>query len=573
MIFFSVFKLCPDNLRRKFWWLFAGMLLLAFGETATVGLLAFYAASVSDPQASYQAFSTHGFIQLLPETITGLFSSPKALIGALSGILIAAVLVKNIYRGLILHQTARFGALVEAHFGGELLTSFLYRNYQWHLKQNSANLTQLVGWRAFLGRSFFSQYLNILCEICMLVVLLAALLAIQPLISLLFIVIQGSAGYIVYRVLKKELNKTSHECQQYDIEINRNSHMAIHGVKDVQITGTAMYFIQKFETVATQYAHRVGWQRFWQETPLLALESIGFILIAGSIVFMLFVLGYSPLETTGTTALLAVTAWRTLPAFNRIISAFAQIQSSLPYVNSVLEALPDKKYRRTDLDSTQKLQTFDNKIEFKNLCFSYEPQQPVLTNFNLTVTKGQSIGVMGPSGCGKSTLVDLITGLLEPQQGEIVIDGQLLTKENIPYWRERIGYVPQSPYIFDGTLARNIAFGVPGKNIDEDQVKRACAMAAIDFLDQLPQGINTTIGERGIRLSGGQCQRIAIARALYRNPELIVFDEATSALDDANDRQIRKLINYLKGKQTLLIVSHRESTVRDCDHVVYMESR
>lgn len=547
------------------------MLLLALGETATVGLLAFYAATVSDPQASYQAFTAHTIFNLIHLNISESITSPKSLIGFLSILLISSVVFKNVYRGFILHQTARFGALVEAYFGDRLLTGLLYRDYQWHLKQNSANLTQLVQWRTHVGRKFFTPYLNILCEVCMLSVLLAALLIIQPLISLLFIIIQGGAGYIVYRVLKKELNKSSHRCQKYDMQTNRNVHLAIHGIKDVQITGTANFFIKKFSNLATKYAHIAGWQRFWQETPLLTLESIGFLLIASAIVFMLFVLGYSPLETTGTTALLAVTAWRTLPAFNRIIASFANIQSSRPYVDSVLEAFPSQKTLKTIAPKTTIPISFSNKIEIKNVYFTYNHNHPILKNFSLTINKGESLGVMGPSGCGKSTFIDLLIGLLQPQHGKILIDGKELSKEMSPHWRSCIGYVPQSPYIFDGTLAENIAFGIPKEDIDREQIKSSCTMAAIDFLNRLPEGIDTKIGERGVRLSGGQRQRIAIARALYRQPELIIFDEATSALDDKNDRQIRELIRSLKGEQTLVVVSHRESTVQDCDILIHME--
>ena len=178
---------------------------------------------------------------------------------------------------------------------------------------------------------------------------------------------------------------------------------------------------------------------------------------------------------------------------------------------------------------------------------------------------------MGPSGCGKSTFVDLLTGLLTPQQGQILIDGVSLSEENLSSWLKCIGYVPQFPYIFDGTLAENVAFGQSPATIDRGRVLTVCRMAAIDYLNQLPLGIDSFIGERGVKLSGGQRQRVAIARALYRNPSLIIFDEATSALDEEKDAEIRQLISTLKGQQTMVVVSHRPSTVTDCDVIVRME--
>jgi ABC-type bacteriocin/lantibiotic exporter with double-glycine peptidase domain len=175
---------------------------------------------------------------------------------------------------------------------------------------------------------------------------------------------------------------------------------------------------------------------------------------------------------------------------------------------------------------------------------------------------------MGPSGCGKSTLVDILCGLLTPQSGELVVDGKVLSGSDLAAWRMNIGYVPQFPYIFDATLSQNVAFGLDSDKIDQDRVHKCCTQAGVDFLDQLPHGINSLIGERGIRLSGGQRQRIAIARALYRQPQVLILDEATSALDEEKDAEIRRLITSLKGKQTLVVVSHRPSTVKDCTYVV-----
>jgi ABC-type multidrug transport system fused ATPase/permease subunit len=212
--------------------------------------------------------------------------------------------------------------------------------------------------------------------------------------------------------------------------------------------------------------------------------------------------------------------------------------------------------------------SFEREICFRDVEFSYDDGQSIIKSLNLTIPCGQSLGIMGPSGGGKSTFVDLLTGLLQPGQGTILVDDSELTFDNADQWQRSIGYVPQFPYIFDGTLAENVAFGLPRSEINREQILNVCQMAAIDFIDQLPEGIDSMIGERGVRLSGGQRQRIAIARALYRNPELIIFDEATSALDEEKDAEIRQLLFRLKGKRTLIVVSHRPSTIADCDVVV-----
>lgn len=573
-LFQKVFRLCPLSLKNKFWWLLVGMLLLAIGETVSVGLLAFYAAAVSDPQSTWQAVADHPYLSIVPSTIQPILSSPKALIGGLSILVILSVVLKNIYRGVVTYKMAHFGALVEAFFGQRLLESFLNRDYRWHLQENSADLIQLVQWRTHIGRNFITPHLKMLCEFSMLFVLLGALLWVQPLVSLFFIFIQGGAGFVVYRFLRKGLDRSAKGCRQCDVELNRNVTRSIHGVKDVKITGTSAFFMRGFSGRAAAFARMFGQQQFWRESPLLILETLGFTIIAGAILLMLFGLGYSPLQTTGTTALLAVTAWRTLPAFNRVVSSLAGIRTAQPFVESFLEAFPNLLLQNNVANNTVKFKpvSFERTIEFQNLSFSYDGTMPVIQSLNLTINRGQSLGIMGPSGCGKSTFVDLLTGLLQADSGKILIDGVELNVENCADWQRNIGYVPQFPYIFDGSLAENIAFGQPLQDIDRGQVNTVCSMAAIDFLDQLPDGIDSMIGERGVRLSGGQRQRVAIARALYRQPGVIIFDEATSALDEDKDFEIRQLISQLKGKQTLVVVSHRPSTVADCDVVVQLSA-
>jgi len=326
--------------------------------------------------------------------------------------------------------------------------------------------------------------------------------------------------------------------------------------------------VNGFSAKADEFARMFGSQQFWRESPLLALETLGFVLIAGAILFMLFILGYSPLETTGTTALLAVTAWRTLPAFNRVVSSMTGLRAAQPFVESLLEALSKSPEKSEPSPVEVTPLPFDREINFQKVCFYYDEDQPIIQSLNLTIPCGQSLGIMGASGCGKSTFIDLLTGLLHPQQGIISIDGVELTLDNAVQWQASIGYVPQFPYIFDGTLAENVAFGLPQADINRGRILNVCQMAAINFIDQLPDGIDSMIGERGVRLSGGQRQRIAIARALYRDPALIIFDEATSALDEEKDTEIRQLLFQLKGKRTLVVVSHRPSTIADCDVIV-----
>jgi ABC-type multidrug transport system fused ATPase/permease subunit len=568
-LFYTIYCMCPLPLQRRFRVLLFAMLILAGAETAAVGLIAFYAAAVSDPQASlsfslFAAMRSH-------EVFPSLVSTPKAMIGTLSIVLIVAIPGKNALRGLITYHMARYSANLESLFGQRVLESFLARDYRWHLRQNSADLVQMVNWRHHLGRNFVGPYLKVACEVCMLLVLFLALLTVQPLVSTLFFAFQGLAGVLVYRGLRTGLDKSASGCRNREMAMNRNATCAIHGVKDVKITGTAPHFVNAFRHQAQGFANLFGKQEFWRESPLLVLESIGFMMLAAAVLFMLFVLNYSALQTTGTTALLAVTAWRSLPAFNRVVSSLAMIRTSRPYVQSLLEEVGQEERHYLHSEGGDKSAIpipFQHRIEMRNICFAYVGDAPVLESFSVSIDKGSSLGIMGPSGCGKSTLVDILCGLLTPQSGELVVDGKVLSGSDLAAWRMNIGYVPQFPYIFDATLSQNVAFGLDSDKIDQDRVHKCCTQAGVDFLDQLPHGINSLIGERGIRLSGGQRQRIAIARALYRQPQVLILDEATSALDEEKDAEIRRLITSLKGKQTLVVVSHRPSTVKDCTYVV-----
>jgi ABC-type multidrug transport system fused ATPase/permease subunit len=258
----------------------------------------------------------------------------------------------------------------------------------------------------------------------------------------------------------------------------------------------------------------------------------------------------------------------------RILAGGAEIRYSLPFISTILAYLDDINNNpdNTENSSSPDL-SFQKELIINHLYYQYpQSNMDVLSAINMTITKGSTIGIIGPSGSGKSTLVDLMTGLLEPGKGRIYIDGLTLTPENAKAWRKKIGYVSQFPFIYDGTLAENVAFGLKPDSTDRKKIKTCCSMAYMDeFLNDLPQGIDTEIGERGIRLSGGQRQRVAIARALYTSPSVMIFDEATSSLDTQSETEIKKTIYSLKEEKTLIIIAHRLTTVEDCDCLFWLE--
>ena len=264
--------------------------------------------------------------------------------------------------------------------------------------------------------------------------------------------------------------------------------------------------------------------------------------------------------------LFAVAAFRLMPSISRILNAIQSLRYGLTVVdtlsNEVSQSYSDRIfYNQNDF-------SFNNSIEFKNVTYSYPgSQKSSLIYISLKILKGESIGVIGASGAGKSTLVDILLGLLSANEGEVMVDGYNIQNQ-LRQWQNQIGYVPQSIYLTDDTLRRNVAFGISNDEINEDAVLDAACAAQIDeFIKSLPLGLDTVVGENGIRLSGGQRQRIGIARALYHKPNILVLDEATSALDTETEQEVMQAVRVLKGKKTIVIVAHRMSTIEDCDRL------
>lgn len=565
-----IYARLQSHRKRQFWVLFLVMVLSAMLETAAVAGVAFFASVITDPEAVLSSKYV-GYIRQVVDT--GFLADHKKIILVSSMIVVSLIVLKNGFKACVTYWITRFGFGVEAFFGEILLGGFLSMPYQWHQKLNSADLVNSIQWRNYLGSSFFGPCLTVFNNVLMVGIMLAALLIAQPLISLTLFIVIGLTAYFIYTIMKRKIDQISTISRDYQLLINKEATMAIHGIKDVKICQKEKNFIEKFLKNAIPLSKIKGLSEFYGGSPVLILESVGFIMLCLSIIIMLFWEKASTAYTTGTMTLLAVTAWRVLPAVNQILGQTATARASLPFISSQMSYInlieSNEKIVEYDTNSPA---IFSSHIKFNNVCFSYDETRQVISNLSFEIRKGETIGVIGTSGAGKSTLVDLLIGLLKPVKGNISIDDRILSNDLIPYWLSITGYVPQSPYIYDGTLAENVAFGLALDHIDNHRVRECCRMAAMDnFIGDLPGGIESHIGERGIKLSGGQQQRVAIARALYGNPEVMIFDEATSSLDTRSEKAIQKTIYSFKGKQTLILIAHRLTTIEDCDRVIWIE--
>jgi ABC-type multidrug transport system fused ATPase/permease subunit len=410
----------------------------------------------------------------------------------------------------------------------------------------------------------------------MMVTLLIGLVAVSPVPSLMFLGVLGIGGFLIVKIIKRFLDACSGSVYNAKYYLSKLTHLALHGLKEMRLYRRENALFSKYTCQLTDVSRANRTLQTFMRLPVSCLEILGFATLVAVMVFLIFVQNAGMARISGIMGFLAAAAWRALPVANRLVDSLSQLRSGLPFLQKTAELVRLEKQLApellplTDFDPAP-LPFFQN-IVLENLTFTYpEASFSALAGVSLTRPKGAMVGIVGLSGAGKSTLVNLLTGLLPPLSGRISVDGVPITKGNAGAWLRHIGYVAQSPYILDAPLAENVALSRWGEAIDRDRVLECCRMAALDFLDELKNGIDTALGDRGTRLSGGQAQRVAIARALYGNPDLIIFDEATSALDMKNEKAIHDTILSLREHVTMVIIAHRLTTVEGCDTLVWVD--
>lgn len=542
-------------------------------EMVTLGSIALFASAVSDPQAIIESKYINMLRGFLPFKH---FFTVKGILIFLSSCVLLLVAMKNIGQALMSYWTTRLSSSIQGFFGDKLLYGFLEMPYHWHLTKNSSNLIIVVSqWLKFIGTNFITPFMRMIVETLIILFMLISLLILRPAISIIIIGATGIIAFLVFKIVRNKLDSVANKNKNLHQSIHFEATKALHGIKEIKIAGREAYFTHIYKKHIMQFALTQSAQLLITNAPAYLLETTGFLMISGTIAFLISgQQEVSPMMLTGTLTLLVVTAWRVLPAVTRILSGITQFRNSLPYLETIfgyLDIIDEHKHHTLPNQTHCKI-SFQKEIAFENVSFSYNTSDPIFSNLSLTIPKDLSIGIIGTSGSGKSTFVDLLIGCLFPNEGEISVDGQVIEGLRRNAWMHSIGYVTQEPYIIDGTLAENIAFGLAHEQINRKRVIKCCKMAAIDFLDELPEGIDSSLGESGSRLSGGQKQRVAIARSLYNDPDIIVFDEATSALDKSNEDKIIETIYRLKGERTVVIIAHRHEVLRSCDRLIWFEN-
>jgi len=406
-------------------------------------------------------------------------------------------------------------------------------------------------------------------EILVLLGVSVLLLLVEPIGAILIISLLGFTGWAFNKLTRKHILIWGEKLQLHEGLRIQHLQQGLGGAKDVKLLGRENEFLDQYALHNAGSAHMSRRQSILLALPRLILEFFAVIALV-SLVIVLINKGKSIDLLLPIIGLFAAAAFRLLPSVNRVIGAVQLLRFTSPIANTLYDEI--HLIHKTESISYEGEVILKNNLEIKNVRFSYPSSElEIIKDININIIFGKTVGFIGESGAGKSTLVDIILGLLTPVSGEIIVDGINITK-SIRGWQNQIGYVPQSIYLVDDSLRRNIAFGLPIKDISDDAVWQAARSAKLEeFINKLPDGLETIVGERGVKLSGGQQQRIGIARALYHNPSVLVLDEATSSLDIETERKVMDAVNELHGEKTILIVAHRLSTVESCDYIYRLE--
>ena len=483
-------------------------------------------------------------------------------------LLVCVYFVKAIYLGFLAWKQMGFSYGVQQSISQRLFTNYLRQPYDFHLKRNSSELLQnVIGEVNLLVGNVIIPGIELITESFVLIGLAFLLVIYEPVGSLFAFGSLTLASITFYLLVRK---KTSYfgSIRQFHEKLRvQHLQQGLGGVKDVKLLGRENDFLSQYEFHNKMSTKMLRIVKTLNQFPRLWLE---FLSICGLGIIM-FVVSYNNVDKSTiipAIGLFGAAGFRLIPSFNRILNSLQSYRFGLPVIDTIYKELKLNIQPIPQQLITHNNFSFNNEIKVSSLTFSYpETNKITLDDISFTIYYGQTIGIIGPSGSGKSTLVDIILGLLTPTGGCIKVDSQNIAT-SMRGWQNLIGYVPQTVFLSDDTLRRNIAFGISNEEIDNEAISKAIKYAQLEeYVSSLDLGIDTFVGERGVRISGGQRQRIGIARALYHNPPVLVLDEATSSLDNETEKGVMESIVALQGSKTILIVAHRLTTVQHCDKI------
>lgn len=549
--------------RRQFGLLLILMVLASFAEAVSIGAVLPFLGVLTAPERVFEHAMAQPFIQTFE------LAEPQQLLLPLTLLFGAAAILAGIMRLLLLWVSTRLSFATGADLGISIYRRTLYQPYAVHCARNSSEVITGISTKA--NQVIYSTIVPVLTLISssiMLVVILFALLAVNPVIALIafggFGLIYALIIYLTRRRLLTGSQRIAHESTQ----VIKSLQEGLGGIRDVLIDGSQAIYCRIYRNADLPLRRAQGNNLFISSSPRFGMEALGMLLIA-LLAYSLTQQAEGIAQAIPVLGALALGAQRLLPVLQQAYGAWSQIRGGQASLQDTLILLDQPLPIYAEEPEKQAL-AFRQHIQLQNLAFRYSAETPwVLQDIHLTIPKGSRTGFMGATGSGKSTLTDIIMGLLQPTEGVLTIDDQVITPENGRAWQQHIAHVPQSIFLSDSTVAENIAFGIPKEQIDHARVRIAAQQAQIaETIEGWSEQYQTPVGERGVRLSGGQRQRIGIARALYKQADVIVFDEATSALDTETEQAVMQAIESLSDDLTVMIIAHRLTTLKNCTQIV-----
>lgn len=566
----QLFSLLTPNQVRQFYVLQILVIIMAFAEIVGIASIAPFMALVGDI-----SLLEGGGIFAKFYRFSGV-SSPTDFIFYAGLTVLLTLTFSTLISMYTIWKLSLYATKVGTEISNRLYSHYMQQGWLFHSSTSNAQLTKQVASEAMrVTDSIIQPLLHMNAKIVLATFISISILIYDPLIAISGLIVFTCAYISLYILVRNRLRMNGYKISLIATERFRLINEGFGGIKDVLLLNRRYDFVKRFQHSGKEFAHVLGTNAAISQVPRYFMELIAFGAMI-SLVLLLIKLHEGDLGTVlPILAVYALAAFKLLPALQQIYASITQIKGNEAAFEAIKEDLIESLNTLNNIDqkvSNEHL-VLNQQISFKDMSFTYPGKtNPAVNCLNMIIPVNSVIGLVGASGSGKSTTIDLLIGLLNPQTGGLYVDDICINIDNKRAWQNTIGFVPQDIFLSEGTIAENIAFGLSIQDINLDQVSKAIELANLsELIDQLPEGVNTKVGERGVQLSGGQRQRIAIARALYHQADVLVFDEATSALDGITEKIIMEAIHKLSGQKTIIMIAHRLKTVQKCDIIYIMD--
>ncbi len=568
ILFRRLWNMVSSKRKFQFFILLILLILASIAELISIGAIVPFLGVLTNPEIFFKSIYLYQFIEIFK------IKSPNELLLPFTFLFSIAIFFSGLLRFLLLWSQTKISYAIGSDFSNDIYKKTLYQPYSVHVLRNSSDIISIISGKVnSVILQIIVPILVIISSTFLLLLIITSIIIYNPQIAFSSIITLGSIYFIVIKSTKKRLEEDGKRVSYESSQVIKILQEGLGGIRDILLDGTQNTYINIYAKADKPLRKAQAYITILASSPRFGVESLGIIMIA-------FLSYYFAIQPQGigliipTLGAIALGAQRMLPVLQQLYSSWISIKGNIATLEDVLSLLEQPLPEHLIQNESRKVISFNNEIRLYEISFGYEKKsQLVLNKINISIPKGARIGIIGTTGSGKSTLLDIFMGLLEPSSGFISIDGVKLSKENLRSWQMHLAHVPQNVFLSDSTIAENIAFGVSKDLIDIDRVIDVAKKAQIaDFIESLENKYNNVVGEGGIRISGGQKQRLAIARAFYKNADVIIFDEATSALDNETEKEVMKAIDKISTELTLVIVAHRLSTLKKCDKIIELKN-